>query len=164
MSHLMTKQTKWHVCLAKTKISLGICPVWPKSSLSAWRKLRPLATHWAHSKDCSDAQANLRLNWMHSHFVCFVMRWLKYFIAIQISMWSIFREELCIFIFMLTHFFGAVLLKFTTIKNTGKPLKISYSQQTIPDVFYPDTWFCYVLRVLSPLYAEKQIRWVFDDN
>ena len=27
LSHLMTKATKWHVRLAKTQISLHICPV-----------------------------------------------------------------------------------------------------------------------------------------
>ena len=36
---------------AKTQISLGIRPVWSESSLSAWRKLGSLATHWAHSED-----------------------------------------------------------------------------------------------------------------
>ena len=36
---------------AKTQFSLGIRPVWSESSLSAWRKLRPLATQWAHSED-----------------------------------------------------------------------------------------------------------------
>ena len=49
---------------------------WSESSLSAWRKLRSLATHWAHSKDWSDwvdAQANLSLRWAHSHFVGFVI-------------------------------------------------------------------------------------------
>ena len=48
LNHLMTKPTKWHVHPAKTQISLGICPVWSESSLSAWRKLGSLATHWAH--------------------------------------------------------------------------------------------------------------------
>ena len=57
------KKTKWKaliepphaktnnvaVCTAKTQISLGIRPVWSESSLSAWRKLGSLATHWAHS-------------------------------------------------------------------------------------------------------------------
>ena len=33
-----------------TQISLGIRPVWSESSLSAWRNLGPLATHWAHGK------------------------------------------------------------------------------------------------------------------
>ena len=36
---------------AKTQIILGIRPVWSESSLSAWRKLGSLATHWAHSED-----------------------------------------------------------------------------------------------------------------
>ena len=35
----------------KTQISLGIRPVWSESSLSAWRKLGSLATHWAHNED-----------------------------------------------------------------------------------------------------------------
>ena len=39
---------------AKTQISLGIRPVWSESSLSAWRKLGSLATHWVHSEDWSD--------------------------------------------------------------------------------------------------------------
>ena len=51
MSRLMTKPAKWHVRPAKTQISLGIRPVWSESSLSAWRKLESLATHWAHSED-----------------------------------------------------------------------------------------------------------------
>ena len=51
MSRLITKPTKWPVRPAKTQISLGICPVWSESSLSAWRKLGFLATHWAHCKD-----------------------------------------------------------------------------------------------------------------
>ena len=44
-----------------------------QSSLSAWRNIGSLATHWVHSKD-SD-QADLSLRWAHSHFVGFVMRW-----------------------------------------------------------------------------------------
>ena len=35
LSRLMTKPTKWHVCPAKTQISLGIRPVLSESSLSA---------------------------------------------------------------------------------------------------------------------------------
>ena len=35
----------------KTQISLGIRPVWSESSLSVWRKIGSLATHWAHSED-----------------------------------------------------------------------------------------------------------------
>ena len=64
MSHLMTKPTKWHVRPAKTQISLGICPVWSESWLSAWRKLGPLATHWAHSEDSDQTGRMPRLIWV----------------------------------------------------------------------------------------------------
>ena len=60
---------------AKTRISLGICPLWSESSLSAWRKLGSLATHWANNKDWSDwvdAQADLSLRWAHTRFAGFV--------------------------------------------------------------------------------------------
>ena len=72
MIRLMTEQTKSQVRPAKTQLSLGIRPVWPEASLSAWRKLGSLPTQWAHSEDWSDwadAQANLSLRWAHSHFV-----------------------------------------------------------------------------------------------
>ena len=68
MSRRMTKPTKWPVRPAMTRISLGICPVWSESSLSAWRNIGPLATHWAHSKDWSDwvdAKADPSLRWAH---------------------------------------------------------------------------------------------------
>ena len=71
VSHLMTKPTKWPVRPVRTPISLGICPVWSESSLSTWRKLGSLATHWVQSKN-SD-QANLSLCRAHSHSVGFVM-------------------------------------------------------------------------------------------
>ena len=57
----------------------GICPVWSESSLSAWRKLGSLTTHWVHSEDSDQTgQADLSLLWAHSHFVGFVMMWLIY--------------------------------------------------------------------------------------
>ena len=60
----MTKQTKWHVRPAKTQISLGIRPVWSESSLSAWRKLGSLATHWVHSEDSDQTGRMPRLIWV----------------------------------------------------------------------------------------------------
>ena len=39
------KTNKMSVRPAKTQISLGIRPVWSESSLSAWGKLKSLATH-----------------------------------------------------------------------------------------------------------------------
>ena len=64
----MTKPTKWHVCPAKTGISLGIRPVWSESSLCAqWVAKNPSFLH-ADSGDWSD--------W--ADFVGFVMRRLNY--------------------------------------------------------------------------------------
>ena len=51
ISRRMTKPTKWPVRPVTAQISLGICPVWSESSLSAWRKLGSLATHWEHCVD-----------------------------------------------------------------------------------------------------------------
>ena len=45
------KTNKMSMRPAKTQISVGIRPVSSESSLSAWRKLGSLATHWAHSED-----------------------------------------------------------------------------------------------------------------
>ena len=64
MSHLMTKPTKWHVCPAKTQISLGILPVWSESSLSTWRKLGSLATRWVHREDSDQTGQMPRLIWV----------------------------------------------------------------------------------------------------
>ena len=44
------KTNKMSVRPAKTQISLGIRPVWSESSLSAWRNLGSLASHWAQAK------------------------------------------------------------------------------------------------------------------
>ena len=58
------KTNKVTVYPAKTQISLGIRPVWSESSLSAWRKLEPLATHWAHSEDSDQTGWMPRLIWV----------------------------------------------------------------------------------------------------
>ena len=44
-----------HVCIR---------PVWSESSLSAWRKLGSLATHWAHSEDSDQTGCMPRLIWV----------------------------------------------------------------------------------------------------
>ena len=49
---------------AKTQIILGICPVWSKSSLFAWRKVGSLATHLAHSEDSDQTGLMPRLIWV----------------------------------------------------------------------------------------------------
>ena len=77
LSCLMTKSTKWHVCPVKTQISMGICPVWSESSLSAWRMLGSLATHWVHSEDSDQTGRMPKLIWVFAghtgHFVRFVI-------------------------------------------------------------------------------------------
>ena len=84
LSRRMSKPTKLPVCPAKTQISLGICPVWSASSLSAWGNLGSLATHWAHSEDIDQTAQMPRLIWVFAwrtcHFVGFVMlRLISYF-------------------------------------------------------------------------------------
>ena len=49
---------------SKTQISLSIRPVSSDSSLSAWRKLGPLATHRAHSEDSDQTGRMPRLIWV----------------------------------------------------------------------------------------------------
>ena len=49
---------------AKTQISLGIRPVWSEPTLSAWRTLGSLATHWAHSEDSDQTGRMPRLIWV----------------------------------------------------------------------------------------------------
>ena len=63
MSRDMTTN-KMSVRPAKTQISLGIRPVWSEYSLSAWRKFRSLATHWAHSEDSDQTGRMPRLIWV----------------------------------------------------------------------------------------------------
>ena len=58
------KTNKMSVRPAKTRISLGIRPVWSESSMSAWRNLGSLATHWAHSKDPDQTGRMPRLIWV----------------------------------------------------------------------------------------------------
>ena len=45
-------------------LSSGIRPVWSESSLSAWRKLGSLATHWAPSEDSDQTGRMPRLSWV----------------------------------------------------------------------------------------------------
>ena len=57
------KPANWPVRPAKTQISLDIRPVWSESSLSTWRNLGSLATHWAHSEDSDQTGRMPRLIW-----------------------------------------------------------------------------------------------------
>ena len=76
LSYDMTKPTKW-ACAQRRLRSAWASAQTDQSSLSAWRKLGSLATHWAHSKDFVDAQADMSLRWAHMPLCWFVMRQLK---------------------------------------------------------------------------------------
>ena len=106
LSHLMTKPTKSHVRPAKTQISLGIHPAWSESSLSAWRNLGPLATHWVHSEDSDQTGRMPRLIWVFAgrtcHFIGFVVRGHIF----QLNIWAMSRKNLsCLFV---SEFYGPV--------------------------------------------------------
>ena len=58
------KTNKVTVPPVKIQISLGVRPVWSESSLSAWRKLGSLATHWVHSEDSDQTGRMPRLIWV----------------------------------------------------------------------------------------------------
>ena len=80
------KTTKWHVRPANTQISLGIRSVWSESSLSAWRKLGSLATHWAHSEDSDQTRRMPRLIWVFTGrtVILLVLSWGGSFIVKRI--------------------------------------------------------------------------------
>ena len=43
---------------------IRVCPGWSESSLSAWRKVGSLATHWAHTEDSDQTGRMPRLIWV----------------------------------------------------------------------------------------------------
>ena len=111
----MTKPTKWCVRPAKTRISLGIHPVWSESSLCAqWVAKDPRFSH-ADSEDWSDwvdIQADMRLCWAHSHFVGFDMRGLilknLFAQAVLTNNWGDF---IFYYLLLLLHIANALLAK-----------------------------------------------------
>ena len=74
------KPTKWHVCPAKTQISLGICSVWSETSLCAQKVAKDPTFLHADSEDSDQTGWMPRLIWVFAgrtgHFVDFVLRWL----------------------------------------------------------------------------------------
>ena len=91
MSRLMTKPTKWHVRPVKTQISLGIRPVWSESSLSAWRKLGSLATHWVHSEDSDQTERMSRLIWVFAGRTChlLVLSWGSSYLSVMLNAYAV---------------------------------------------------------------------------
>ena len=96
LSHLMTKPMKWHVRPAMTQISLGIRPVWSVVTVhmkKAWILSFPLSTQPRLWSDWVDAQAELSLRWLHSHFVGFVIRRLIYFHKVYFLLKKILKNK-----------------------------------------------------------------------
>ena len=69
------KTNKMCVLQAKTQISLGIRPVWSDTSLSAWRNLGSLATHWAHCEDSDQTGRMPRLIWVFAGRTLILLVW-----------------------------------------------------------------------------------------
>ena len=82
MSHCTTKPTESPFRPAKTRISLGIHPVWSEFSLSAWRKFVSFSTDKVHSEDSDQTGQMPRLSWVFAgctgHCVGFIMCRLNY--------------------------------------------------------------------------------------
>ena len=97
----MTKQKKVPVRPAKTLISLGICPVWSESSLSAWRKLGSLATHWVHSEDSDQTGQMPRLIWVFAGCTVslLVLSWGGWIICLDWSYSKLKTRDLMHFVF-----------------------------------------------------------------
>ena len=81
MSRDITKPTKWVCALRRRRSTWASVQPDQESSLSAWRKLGPFATHWAQAKTLirlGGCPGWSEFRWAHSHFVGFVMSWLIY--------------------------------------------------------------------------------------
>ena len=92
MSHLMTKPTKWHVRPAKIQISLGIFPVYSESSLSAWRKLGSLVTHWVDNEDSDQTGRMPKMIWVLAGHTSFC--WICHEVAHMKNYWNVYMINL----------------------------------------------------------------------
>ena len=80
--------------------SLGNRPVWSESLLSAWRKLRSLATHWTHSEDYDQFGRNdfvgfdmRRLTPVLSGFVIYLMSSLVFVLLFVCLCWGLTSQS-----------------------------------------------------------------------
>ena len=81
---------------AKTQISLGIRPVWSESSLTTWRKLGSLATHWPHSEDSDQTGRMPRLIWVFAGRTAtlLVLSWSGSFAYLQAWPWWSYQKAI----------------------------------------------------------------------
>ena len=93
MSRLMTKPTR----TAKTQISLGVRPVWSVSSLSAWRTLGSLATHWVDSEDSDQTGRMPKLVWIFAGRTCMSFCWFGHEMShvIRNPVYAICEQQRC---------------------------------------------------------------------
>ena len=88
---------------AKTQISLGIRPVgWTVFTVrmkKAWVLNYPLSAQQRLWSDWADAQADLSLRWVHSHFVGFVMSWLTSLSKQWKDVWQFHFNKVSLFTF-----------------------------------------------------------------
>ena len=93
MSHLVTKPTNRLVGPAKTRISLGIRPVWSECSLCAeWVAKDPSFLH-ANSKDWADAKADLSLRWANMPFLYHATQKVAGYYVIPSELWVSVRPS-----------------------------------------------------------------------
>ena len=108
------KTNKMTVRLAKTGHPPSLIRVFAVRMKEAWGLSYPLSAQQRLGSDWADAQADLRLRWAHSHFVCFVMR------------------RLILSCFVIHHnLFRHVVKHFVLFYNTPQPL------QTCSQTFCP---------------------------
>ena len=90
------KTNKVAVRPAKTQISLGIRPVWSESSLSAWRKLRSLATRWAHSEGSGQTGRMPMLIWVFAGrtLILLVLSWGGSYSGITVVLYNFYITKL----------------------------------------------------------------------
>ena len=107
------KTNKMAVRPTKTQISLGIRPVWSELSLSAWRKLGSLATHWAHTEDSDQTGRTLILLVLSCHG--------SYFPTLLINhSWMLFEKGFWVYR-MFGQFWQEKINIFTGMNETQKP-------------------------------------------
>ena len=148
------KTNKVSVCPVKTQISLGICPVWSGSSLSAWRDLGSLATHWAHCEDSDQTGQTPKLIWVfagHTVTLLVLSRGDSFGIWIT-SLWEE-RARLCAYCtisLFCTHWFF-VLFLFLLVSGVLCGLWLWHSL----DIFYWLFWRTYKMShvMRKPVFA-----------
>ena len=161
------KTNKMSVGLAKTQISLGICPVWSESSLCAqWVNKDPSFLH-ADSEDWSDwadAKAYPKLRWAQTHFVGFVMSRLIswWFSAVRTGNLPKFNEVLSQYgpKFQTEDTYTLIIrLRHNVIKTGVRMINLSYSRISLVDIAQkltldsPEDAEYIVAKVILDLYA-----------